>query len=125
MKEQCRAVLPKSPIGKALAYSLKRWKALSRYTEDGLLEIDNNPVENAIRPVALGRKNYLFCGSHEAAQRSAMLYSLLGTCKLHGHNPAVWLEDVLCRIGDHPVNRIAELLPHRWRPAQSSVKVGD
>ena len=119
MKDQYKEVLPKSPIGKALAYSLKRWEALSRYTADGVLEIDNNPVENAIRPVALGRKNYLFCGSHEAAQRSAMLYSLLGTCKLHGHNPAAWLEDVLRRISDHPVNRIRELLPQNWRPAQS------
>ncbi len=124
MKAEYVQTTPTSTIGKALAYSIRRWQALSRYTEDGLLEIDNNPVENAIRPVALGRKNYLFAGSHEAAQRSAMLYSLLGTCKLHGINPAVWLEDVLRRIGDHPVNRIGELLPHKWAPLQSSQKSG-
>jgi hypothetical protein len=68
-------------------------------------------VENAIRPVAIGRKNYLFAGSHEAAQRSAMLYSLLGTCKLHGLNPFEWLKDTLQKINDYPINRIHELLP--------------
>ena len=90
MKQAYTEVLPKSVIGKALAYSITRWDALSLYTTDGKLNIDNNPVENAIRPVAIGRKNYLFAGSHEAAQRSAMLYSLLGTCKLHGINPFTW-----------------------------------
>ncbi len=124
MKAEYVKTTPKSAIGKALAYSIRRWDALSRYTTAGMLGIDNNPVENAIRPVALGRKNYLFAGSHEAAQRSAMLYSLLGTCRMHGINPAVWLEDVLRRIGDHPVNRIGELLPHKWAPPQSSVGSG-
>jgi transposase len=102
---------PKSPIGKALAYCLERWDKLVIYTTDGRLNIDNNPVENSIRPVALGRKNYLFAGSHEAAQRSAMLYSLLGTCKLHGINPFEWLRDTLQKINDYPINRIHELLP--------------
>ena len=102
---------PKSPIGKAFAYCLERWDRLVIYTTDGRLNIDNNPVENSIRPVALGRKNYLFAGSHEAAQRSAMLYSLLGTCKLHGVNPFEWLRDTLQRINDYPINRIHELLP--------------
>jgi transposase len=103
--------LPKSPIGKAIAYSLERWDKLVIYTSDGRLNIDNNPVENAIRPVAIGRKNYLFAGSHEAAQRSAMLYSLLGTCKLHGLNPFEWLKNTLEKINDYPINRIQELLP--------------
>ena len=102
---------PKSPIGKAFAYCLERWNQLLIYTTDGRLNIDNNPVENSIRPVAIGRKNYLFAGSHEAAQRSAMLYSLLGTCKLHGINPTEWLRDTLQKINDHPINRIQELLP--------------
>lgn len=79
--------MPKSPIGKALAYSIKRWDKLCRYTLDGMLEIDNNPLENSIRPVALGRKNFLFCGSHDAAQRTAIIYSLLGSCKMHGIDP--------------------------------------
>jgi transposase len=111
MKEQYVQTLPKSAIGKALAYSIERWERLSGYTENGKLNIDNNPVENSIRPVALGRKNYLFAGSHEAAKRSGMLYSLLGTCKMHGIEPYTWLKNTLTRIADHPVNRIAELLP--------------
>ena len=120
MKEQYadKTVLPKSPIGKALAYSIKRWDKLCRYTLDGMLEIDNNPVENSIRPVALGRKNFLFCGSHDAAQRTAIIYSLLGSCKMHGIDPHVWLKDVLTRLPMHPINKIKELLPHNWKPKQ-------
>lgn len=114
MKEQYIVVTPKSPIGKALAYSIERWSRLSLYTTNGMLNIDNNPVENSIRPVAVGRKNYLFAGSHQAAQRSAMLYSLLGTCKMHGIEPYGWLHDVLQTIADHPINRIEELLPHKF-----------
>jgi hypothetical protein len=86
------------------------------YATDGKLKIDNNPEENSIRPVALGRKNFLFAGSHEAAQRSAMLYSLLGTCKLHKINPFVWLKNVLQRIPVHPINQINDLIPHNWTP---------
>ena len=112
MKEQYIHTLPKSSIGKALAYSIERWEKLSRYTQNGMLNIDNNPVENSIRPVALGRKNYLFAGSHEAARRSGMLYSLLGTCKLHGIEPYQWLKTTLSKISSHPINRITELLPH-------------
>ncbi len=116
MKETYIKVLPKSAIGKALGYSIARWPELKLYTTDGKLNIDNNPVENSIRPVAIGRKNYLFAGSHEAAKRSAMLYSLMGTCKLHGTNPFIWLRDVLQRIAMHPINKIEELLPHNWSP---------
>jgi len=116
MKEQYVMTLPKSPIGQALGYSIERWDELMIYASDGKLNIDNNPVENSIRPVAIGRKNYLFAGSHEAAQRSAMLYSLLGTCKLHRINPFIWLRDVLQRIASHPINKIEELLPHKWQP---------
>ena len=115
MKEQYIHTLPKSAIGKALAYSIERWERLSLYAEDGMLNIDNNPVENSIRPVALGRKNYLFAGSHQAARRSGMLYSLLGTCKMHGIEPYSWLKDVLHQIADHPVNQIQNLLPHLYK----------
>lgn len=115
LQQQYLQVLPKSLIGEAIAYSLKRWERLSAYVNDGRLNIDNNPVENSIRPVALGRKNYLFAGSHEAAKRSAMLYSLLGTAKMHGVEPYAWLKDVLQQIADHPVNKVAELLPHRYK----------
>ena len=107
-------VLPKSLIGKAIAYALKRWKELSAYVDNGNIEIDNNLVENAIRPVALGRKNYLFAGSHDAAQRTAMMYSFLGTCLKLDIDPNKWLVDVLSRLPDYPVKMIHELLPHNW-----------
>ena len=116
MKEAYLKALPKSTIGKALGYSIERWPELMLYTTDGKLNIDNNPVENSIRPVAIGRKNYLFAGSHDAAKRSAMLYSLMGTCKLHDINPFIWLRDVLQRIATHPINKIQELLPQNWKP---------
>ncbi len=115
MKEEYIKAVPKSSIGKALGYSIERWEKLSLYTENGMLSIDNNPVENSIRPVALGRKNYLFAGSHEAAKRSGMLYSLLGTCKMHGIEPYSWLKEVLQTIAEHPINKISELLPHRCK----------
>jgi transposase len=95
MKEEYIKAVPKSSIGKALGYSIERWDKLSLYTENGMLNIDNNPVENSIRPVALGRKNFLFAGSHEAAKRGGMLYSLLGTCKMHNIEPYSWFKDVL------------------------------
>ena len=107
--------LPKSPWGKAVNYTLTRWDKLTRYVEDGRIEIDNNLIENAIRPIALGRKNYLFAGSHDAAQRAAIIYSLLGTCKKHDMNPYEWLRDVLTRIPTHPHKRLDELLPHCWQ----------
>jgi transposase len=111
LKENLHQVLPKSLIGEAIKYSLGRWVKLSIYATDGKLEIDNNLVENVIRPVALGRKNYLFAGSHEAAQRSAMLYSFMGTCKLRGVEPLQWLKTTLSKLPDHKANRLHELLP--------------
>ena len=120
--EQATTVLPKSLIGKAVAYSLRRIKTLSLYTTDGRLEIDNNLIENTIRPIALGRKNYLFVGSHAAAQRIAVFYSLLGSCKLHNIEPYGYLKDTLERLPDHPIKQIDELLPHRWKPRQEEQK---
>ena len=117
--KQAAAVLPKSLIGKAVAYSLRRIKTLSLYTTDGRLEIDNNLIENTIRPIALGRKNYLFAGSHTAAQRIAVFYSLLGSCKIHNVEPYAYLNDILERLPDHPIKQIDELLPHHWKPQQS------
>lgn len=111
LKKNLGEVLPKSPIGKAISYSLSRWSRLSEYANNGMLEIDNNLVENAIRVLALGRKNYLFAGSHDAAQRIAMFYSFFGTCAKNGVDPRAWLKKVLEMINDHPVNRIRELLP--------------
>ena len=113
-QQSMQSILPKSSIGKAIAYSLSRWDKLNKYIDFGEVEIDNNLIENSIRPLALGRKNYLFAGSHQSAQRAAMIYSLFGTCKLNNVNPLEWLKDILCRIKDHPINRISELLPHNW-----------
>ncbi len=107
-------ILPASSLGEAIGYTLKRWRQLSNYIDHGEVEIDNNLIENKIRPIALGRKNYLFAGSHESAQRAAMVYSLFATCILHNINPYEWLIDVFNRINDHPINRIEELLPQNW-----------
>ncbi len=115
MTEQYSKVLPKSPIGQAIGYCLPRWEKLSIYTTNAILQIDNNPVENAIRPVAIGRKNYLFAGSHEAAQRAAMVYSLFATCRLRNINPYHWLKDVLERMHLYTTSNIAELLPQNWK----------
>ena len=115
LKEQYPGVLPSSAIGKAIAYSLSRWEKLSLYATTDFLNIDNNPVENSIRPVVVGRKNYLFAGSHAAAQRSAIFYSLLATCRNYDVHPTQWLEDVLTRIAGYPINKIQELLPQNWK----------
>lgn len=113
MTEEYRKVTPRSPIGKALEYSLKRWKELTLFTTDGQLEIDNNRIENEIRPIALGRKNYLFAGSHESAQRIAMIYSLLASCRSNGLDPMKWLTQTLEELPNRNVNDIADLLPHK------------
>jgi len=103
-------------IARALDYSLKRWVALTRYLNDGRLPIDNNWIENQIRPIALGRKNWLFAGSQRAGRRAAAVMSLIQSAKMNGHDPYAYLKDVLTRLPTHPNNRIEELLPHRWQP---------
>ena len=116
LKDNITKVLPKSAIGVAIGYTLGRWDRLKRYIDDGHYEIDNNLIENSIRPVALGRKNYLFAGSHEAAQKAAMIYSFLGTCKINNINQSDWFNDILNRISDYKVNHLEELLPNNWKP---------
>lgn len=101
----------KSEVAVAIHYALGRWTPLLRYCDDGQLEIDNNAAERALRAVALGRKNYLFAGSNTGGERAAAIYSLIGTAKLNGIDPEAYLSTVLARIADHPINRIAELLP--------------
>lgn len=105
------SVLPKSPMGKAMAYFLNQYPKFGNIFKDGRIELDNNLIENAIRPLALGRKNYLFCGSHQAAQHAAMLYSFFGTCKMQNINPRQWLTDTLQKIPDHNIQKLDELLP--------------
>jgi len=113
--EEIKNTLPKSQIGKAMAYAYARWDALSAYLYDGNLLIDNNLVENAIRPVALGRKNYLFAGSHEAAQRAAMIYSFFAICKKHEVNPSQWLKYTLENIMFINHKNLKDLYPQNFK----------
>lgn len=106
----------KSDTAAAIRYALSRWTALTRYAEDGHLEIDNNAAERALRVVALGRKNYLFAGSDADGERAAAIYSLLGTAKLNGLDPETYLQQVLTRVADYPIKRIDELLPWNLSP---------
>lgn len=110
-------LLPQSPLGQAFGYALNHWRALTRYTENGVLVPDNNLLESAIRPIAMGRRAYLFTASERGGHVAATLYSLVGTCKLNRIEPYAYLKDVLQRLPAHPVNRLAELLPFNWQPA--------
>ena len=110
-----KEVLPKSPIGKAIQYSLVRWDKLTHYLGHGGLHIDNNKIENMIRPLALGRKNYLFAGSHQGAKNAAIIYSLVGSCKLNDLNPYEYLFAVLDKLPDYSVNKLNDLLPCNLR----------
>ena len=106
-----------SELAKAFRYSLRRWEALTRYATDGRLEMTNNAAERAIRPLAIGRKNWLFAGSDTGGERAALMYTLIETAKLSGLNAEAYLADIIERIGDHPARRIDELLPWNWKPA--------
>lgn len=106
----------KSEAALAIRYALSRWRALTRYVEDGSIEMDNNLAERALRAVCLGRKNYLFAGSDNGGERAAAFYSLIGTAKLNGIDPELYLRELLERIGDHPINRVSDLLP--WKLVQ-------
>jgi transposase len=112
-------VLPKSPEGRAVRYTLKNWTALTRYCEDGDLSIDNNATERAIRGVAVGRNNWVFFGSDEGGTTAAVLRSFVASCQRVGVDSFAWFKDILARIADHPITRLAELLPHNWAPVQS------
>lgn len=117
LQQTLGTVSQKSALAIAIRYALTRWAALTRYRDDGAIEIDNNAAERALRAVALGRKNYLFAGSDIGGERAAAFYSLIGTAKLHGLDPEAYLRTVLERIAGHPINRIEELLP--WNLASA------
>jgi transposase len=113
----------KSELSVAIRYTLSRWAALTRYRDDGRLEIDNNIAERALRTVALGRKNWLFAGSDDGGERAAAIYTLIGTATLNDLNPESYLRHVLERIADHPINRIEELLPWHIAEQMPSLKL--
>jgi transposase len=115
LNEQSKKVLPQSAIGKAINYTINLWSRLTKYTGDGKYQIDNNLIENTIRPVALGRKNYLFAGSHQAAQRAAMFYSFFATCKINQINPYEWLNHILSVILNWKANQLDQLLPQNFK----------
>jgi len=111
LDEQLQRIPGRSELAKAIRYARSRWVALTRYIEDGRLEISNNAAENMIRPAAVGRKNWLFAGSDSGGRRAAIFYSIIRTCVLNGVEPEGYLREVLACIGEHPINRIHELLP--------------
>jgi transposase len=115
---QAIVVLPKSPIAQAINYARNHWQALLRFTEHGFLNIDNNASERAMRPAALGRKNYLFAGSDEGGRTTAVLYTMTQTCRRHGIDPFAYLQDVLTRLPQGGFQELADLFPHRWAAAQ-------
>ena len=108
-------VLPKSPLGRAISYTLKNWKALNRYTEAAFLSIDNNLSERQIKQMVIGRKNWMFAGSENGARNSAILFSLVVACKLCGVDPFAYFRDILTRLPHHPADRIHELVPRHWQ----------
>ena len=120
LTQQRQKVPDGSATAKAIDYSLKRWKALVRFIDDGELPIDNNWVENQIRPIAIGRNNWLFAGSLRAGKRAAAVMSLVHSARLNGHEPHAYLRDVLERLPTQPASRIGELLPHRWLPPSAA-----
>src|ERR1700744_4730187 len=115
--ESTLTTLPqKQKLAEAMRYALSRWTALSVYIDDGRVELDNSIAERAMRPLGIGRKNWLFAGSDKGGERIADILTIIETVKLHGHNPEVYLTDILTRIQDYPADRLNELLPWNWTP---------
>lgn len=121
LDHQLSLISGRSELAKAIRYARVRWKALTAYLDDGRLEISNNAAENAIRPITLGRKNWLFAGSDSGGDRAAIMYTLIRTAKLNGLEPESWLRNILGRIGSHPINRLDELLP--WKMTMPAATV--
>jgi transposase len=124
LRAQFERVSRKSEIGKALAYALNHWIALTRFLEDGRICLSNNAAERALRGVAVGRRNWTFAGSDRGGERAAAIYTLIETCKLNDVDPQAWLADVLARLPDHPAKRIGELLPWHWKAARDAAATG-
>jgi transposase len=120
LRAQHQRVSRKSEIGKALAYALNHWAALTRFLEDGRICMSNNAAERALRGIAVGRRNWTFAGSDRGGERAAAIYTLIETAKLNGIDPQAWLADVLARLPDHPAKRITDLLPWNWLAAMEA-----
>jgi hypothetical protein len=118
-----RRTLPQGLLGQAIDYALKRWEALTRFVDDGILEIDTNLLENLIRPSALGKRNWMFIGHPEAGDRSAVIYTLLGSCRRHGINPFEYLKDLFTRLPAAKITQIKEFTPAAWAKAKAKEKV--
>ena len=114
LRQERRKLSSKNALAKAMDYSLKRWMAMTRFLDDGRICMSNNAAERAVRGIAVGRRNWTFCGSDTGGARAAAIYTLVETCKLNGIDPRAWLADILARIADHPAKRITELLPWHW-----------
>jgi transposase len=127
LNEYKNRVLPKSPIGKAISYSLNQWEALNIYVDDPMLDIDNNLSERTLRMVVIGRKNYMFAGSEAGAWRAAIIYSLVASCKLNEIDPFRYFRDILSRVSTYPADKIDELLPSEWKKlnAEADADLGD
>ena len=121
MREQRAKLSRGNDLAKAMDYMLKRWRAFTRFLDDGRICLSNNAAERGVRGIALGRKSWLFCGSDRGGQRAAVMYSLIVTAKMNDIDPQAWLADVLARIAEHPVQRLDELLPWNWRSAIPNV----
>jgi hypothetical protein len=113
-----RKTLPQGLLGQAIDYTLKRWTALNQFITDGILEIDNNKIENSIRPSALGKRNWMFIGHPEAGERSAVIYTLLGSCRRDGINPFDYLKDLFTRLPAAKITQITEFTPAAWAKAK-------
>ena len=122
LDDALRRLSPKSEVAKAIAYGRKRWTALTRFVDEGRLEINNNIAERAMRSIAIGRKNWLFAGSKAGGERAAAIYTVIETCKLNGVEPQAYIADVIAKIaGNWPAARWDELMPWNWRPALQTV----
>ena len=123
LRVQHARVSPKSETGKAIAYALNHWNALTRFLGDGRICLSNNAAERALRGVAVGRRNWTFAGSDRGGERAAAIYTLIESTKLNGVDPQAWLADVLARLPDHPAKQIGDLLPWNWRAAMGASAV--
>ena len=117
------STLPQGLLGQAIDFALKRWEALTRFVDDGVLETDSNHIENAIRPSALGKKNWLVIGHPEAGERGAVIYTLLGSCRRHGLNPFDYLKDLFMRLPVAKITEIRQFMPTAWTRGKAKEKL--